>query len=95
MNILAITIDKYGRVLIPKEVRERLGLKPNMTLDLIVRGDEIVLRSRDMDLERRVDELSEYLARETPEAFINKPREGDSKWLSRGYCLRKLGLLRE
>lgn len=92
---MAIIIDRYGRVLIPKKVRERLGLKPNMALELMVKGDEIVLRPRNLELERRVDELSEYLAREAPEAFISKSEEGDSKWLSRRYCLKKLGLSRE
>ena len=92
---MPIAVDKYGRVLIPREVREKLGLKPNMTLDLLVRGNEIVLRPRNLDLEGKINELSEYLMREAPKAFVNKPREGDSKWLSRSYCLRKLGLSRE
>ncbi|MEM2123099.1 MAG: AbrB/MazE/SpoVT family DNA-binding domain-containing protein [Candidatus Bathyarchaeia archaeon] len=92
---MAVVIDRYGRVLIPKEVRERLGLEPNTALELIVKGGEIVLRPRSMDLEGRIDELSEYLMREVPEAFVNEPRGGDSKWFSRSYCLRKLGLSKE
>ncbi|MEM3078496.1 MAG: AbrB/MazE/SpoVT family DNA-binding domain-containing protein [Nitrososphaerales archaeon] len=92
---MAIVIDKYGRVLIPKEIRGRLGLKPNMALELIVKGNEVILRPRSLDLERRVEELSEYLAHEAPEAFVNELREGDSKWLSKKYCLKKLGLLKE
>jgi transcriptional pleiotropic regulator of transition state genes len=92
---LAIIIDRYGRVLIPKEVRERLGLEPSTVLDLIVRGEEIVLRPRNPSLERKVDELSEYLTREAPEAFVSKPEGGDSKWFSRRYCLKKLGLSKE
>ncbi|MBS7646132.1 MAG: AbrB/MazE/SpoVT family DNA-binding domain-containing protein [Candidatus Bathyarchaeia archaeon] len=92
---MAVVIDRYGRVLIPKEVRGRLGLKPNTALELIVKGGEIVLRPRSLDLEGRIDELSEYLMREAPEAFVNEPCGGDSKWLSRSYCLRKLGLSKE
>jgi len=95
VNYLVAIIDKYGRVLIPKEVREKLGLRPNTALDVIVKGDDIILRPRNLDLEKRISELSEYLAYEAPEAFVNEPREGDSKWLSRRYCLKKLGLLRE
>lgn len=94
MKLLAITIDKYGRVLIPKEIRDRLGLVPDTTLDLFVRGDELVLRPRNLDLERRVEELAEFLSRETPKAFVNPPTGGDSKWLSRDHCLRKIGLSR-
>jgi len=92
---LPVTIDKYGRVLIPKEVREKMGLKPGTTLDLIVRNNEIVLRPRDINLEKRVKELAKFLDQETPKAFTSPIYEGDSKWLSREYCLRKLGLSRE
>jgi len=92
---LAVTIDKYGRVLIPKEVRNRMGLKPGTTLDIAVRGDEIVLKPRDVDLEKRIEELEEFLEREAPKAFVNPSYRDDSKWFSRDYCLRKLGLSRE
>ena len=95
VNMLAVVIDKYGRILIPKDVRERLGLRPGTTLELLVKGNEIVLRPFYVDLERRVKEVAEYLAREAPKAFVNVPRRGDSKWLSREYCLRKLGLSKE
>ena len=92
---MAITIDKYGRVLIPKEIREKMGLRPGATLHITVRGDEIVLKPRSIELERRVKELKEFLERETPKAFMNPPNRGDSKWFSEDYCLRKLGLSRE
>lgn len=42
-----ITVDKYGRIVIPKRVRDKMGLKPGATLDLTVRGNEIVLKPRD------------------------------------------------
>jgi len=87
--LVTVTIDKYGRVLIPKEVRKKLELSPNTTLDLIVRGDEIVLRVRDLNLEKKIKELSKYLAYEEPEAFINKSCESDSKWFSKRYCFKK------
>ncbi|MGQ9642160.1 MAG: AbrB/MazE/SpoVT family DNA-binding domain-containing protein [Candidatus Bathycorpusculaceae bacterium] len=41
-----VTIDRYGRVLILKEIRERLGLSPNMTLDLAVKGDGLCSASQ-------------------------------------------------
>ncbi len=41
-----ITIDGAGRLVLPKAVREELGLCPGDTLDLAVKGDEVTLRPR-------------------------------------------------
>lgn len=85
-------VDKYGRVLIPKEVRGKLGLKSGEKLELKVKGPEIVLRIRDPDLEKKVKELADFVEREAPEPFVSEISKGDSKWLSKKYSLRKLGL---
>lgn len=85
-------MDAYGRVLVPKGVREKLGLKPGTSLQIIVKGSELVLKIKDVKLEKRVEELAEYLEREAPKPFVSETRKGDSKWLSREYSLRKLGL---
>lgn len=42
MNAL---IDKSGRIVVPKRLRELLGLKPNTELDLVERADGVLLRS--------------------------------------------------
>jgi AbrB family looped-hinge helix DNA binding protein len=43
-----LTIDKFGRVVIPKKIRERLGLKPGTTLRLDIErqpdGEQLSLR---------------------------------------------------
>lgn len=38
------TIDERGRVVIPKELRERLGLRPEQKIILELRGDELLLK---------------------------------------------------
>jgi len=38
------SIDERGRVVIPKQLRENLGLKPNQRLIVETRGKEIVLK---------------------------------------------------
>jgi len=92
---MATALDRYGRVVIPKEIRSKLGLRAGVILEVVASGDEITLKPRDADLEKRVRELSDYLSREAPKPFGTVLRKGDSKWLSRDYCLKKLGLLRE
>lgn len=41
---MMVTIDRAGRVVIPKEVRERFDLSANTELELTVQGDELLLR---------------------------------------------------
>lgn len=38
------TIDKFGRILIPKEIRSDLALMPGSALEIEEREDEITLR---------------------------------------------------
>jgi AbrB family looped-hinge helix DNA binding protein len=41
-----VTLDRAGRVVIPKDLRDELRLSPGDTLDLTVKGDEVTLRPR-------------------------------------------------
>lgn len=85
-------IDRYGRILIPKHVRERLGLEDRTRIEITIRGQEVVLRPKHSDLEEDIQRLEAFLREEAPKAFVNEPTEEDSKWLSMEYCLRKIGL---
>ena len=40
---MMVTMDRAGRVVIPKDVRERLGLQPDTEYELTIEGDEIRL----------------------------------------------------
>lgn len=46
-------MGKRGVIVVPEIVRERLGLKEGMVLELEVKGDELVLRARDLWAELR------------------------------------------
>ncbi len=37
-------VDKVGRVVIPKEVRDTFGIKENDPLEIFIKGDTIILR---------------------------------------------------
>ena len=41
-----VTIDRAGRVVLPKSLRDQMHLSPGDTLDLTVKGDEVTLRPR-------------------------------------------------
>ena len=37
------TLDKFGRVLIPKKLRKHLGLTPDSSINIIEDGDRIII----------------------------------------------------
>lgn len=39
------TIDRFGRVIVPKTIRDRLGWKPGSQIEIEERGDETVLKT--------------------------------------------------
>ncbi len=88
---MKVKVDRYGRIVLPKEVRERLGIHENTELILDVKDDEIVIRVQREDLEKRVDKLIEFLRNNAPKAFVSDIEE-DEKWITRKYGLEKIGL---
>ena len=44
MNGMDVKIDKSGRIVVPKPLRDRLGLKPDMELEVQERADGLFLR---------------------------------------------------
>ena len=75
-----VRVGKRGVVVIPKEVREKLGITEGMFLELEIRGDEVVLKARDLwsELRRRGKGLKVDL--EEAEREIT---EDDEAWLKR------------
>jgi AbrB family looped-hinge helix DNA binding protein len=41
-----VTLDRAGRIVLPKTLRDEMHLSPGDTLDLTVKGDEVTLRPR-------------------------------------------------
>jgi AbrB family looped-hinge helix DNA binding protein len=41
-----VTLDRAGRIVLPKSLRDELRLTPGDTLDVRVEGDEVTLRPR-------------------------------------------------
>jgi AbrB family looped-hinge helix DNA binding protein len=41
---MTVTIDKLGRIVVPKEIRQQLGLLPNTELEIVVHPNGLLLR---------------------------------------------------
>ena len=41
-----VTIDRVGRVVLPKKLRDELHLSPGDILDVTLQGDQVTLRPR-------------------------------------------------
>lgn len=48
MVTMLVTIDRAGRVVIPKEIRDRLTLAADTALEITVEGDRVVLAPKRM-----------------------------------------------
>ena len=75
-----IRVGKRGVIVLPKDIRERLGIEEGMTLELSVKGDALVLRVCDLwsELRERGKKLKVDL--EKAEREIDKDEE---LWLER------------
>jgi len=38
------TVDRFGRVAVPKEIRDRLGLRPGVELEIDEKENEVILK---------------------------------------------------
>ncbi len=38
------TLDRFGRVVVPKDIRDRLGLRPGTEIEIDEKGNEVVLK---------------------------------------------------
>ena len=53
--LVKIRVGKRGVIVIPKDIREKMGLEEGSILDLQVEGDKIILKAKDLwsELRRR------------------------------------------
>ncbi len=84
-------IDKFGRILIPKEIRRSLGIKEETELEIEVKDEKILITVKDYDLEKKVEDLMNYLKNSAPKPFVSDEEVGE-KWYSAEFSMRKIGL---
>ena len=44
LNNMTVTIDKAGRIVVPKDLRQRLALRPNTELEIVEQPNGVLLR---------------------------------------------------
>ncbi|MGB9718778.1 MAG: AbrB/MazE/SpoVT family DNA-binding domain-containing protein [Thermoproteota archaeon] len=86
-----LNMDKQGRIVLPARIRRALGMVEGGKLAVRLDGSRIILEPIPEDLEKSVEEWSNFVRSMKIEAFTEKPEES-WKWISREYAERKLGL---
>ena len=50
------TLDRFGRVVVPKDIRAKLGLKPGAEIEIDEHGNEIVLKPVEHETPLKLEE---------------------------------------
>ncbi len=50
------TLDRFGRVVVPKDIRDRLGLKPGAEIEIGEHGNEVVLKPVEHETPLKLEE---------------------------------------
>ena len=92
--IYASKIDKQGRIVIPKELREKLGMEPETSLKIHLMGRQLVIEVYNPNLHKNVKKWEQKLKNMIIEPFkIDQSNEtSEAKWFSKQYARQKLGL---
>jgi AbrB family looped-hinge helix DNA binding protein len=89
-----VPIDKAGRLVLPKEVRDELAIQPGDVLKVSIQGDEVTLRPNKerSGFVRKGRALvfssggSDLLTNETVDSLLSAHRESVTNDLSRGLA---------
>ncbi len=94
--ILAKTtkIDKQGRILIPKNYREKLGLSEETSVNIHLVDRRLIIEVFNPNLHEAVNQWKENLVKRNIKAFTipKSAVSSDPKWFSEEYARQKLGL---
>ena len=86
-----VGVDKQGRLVLPANLRETLGIKDGGQISIRLDGARLVLEPIPEDLEEAVREWAQQVRGRAGEALAEEAPES-WKWMSREYARKKLGL---
>lgn len=92
-----VPIDKAGRLVLPKEIREELAIHPGDVLKVSIQGNEVTLRpnKEPSGFVRKGHALvfssggSDLLANETVNSLLSTHRESATNDISQGLARKK------
>ena len=89
-----IRVDKQGRILIPKEMRQKMGIEKDSEVKAQIIGKKLILEPTNENLEKIIQEWESKLISFEIKAFNIPERDGNNhvKWFSEEYVHKKLGL---
>jgi len=87
----SVTVDRQGRLVLPSNIREVLGLKEGGNVSIRLNGSRLILEPMSKDLEEKVQEWVNIALDLKAEALTEVSKES-WKWMSIEYAKRKLGL---
>ncbi len=87
-----LKIDPQGRLLIPVEVRRKIGLQPESEVKLTLVGNQLVIFPINLDLEEQVRSWRTDL--EGMRVSVGKVTfpDRDEQWMDEDYARRKMGI---
>ena len=85
-----IKIDKQGRMVLPKDVREALGIRGEAEVVCRAVGNRVILEKFSIEsIEKAFAELEEV----APSLELDTVKvEGEDKYIDSEYALRKIGI---
>ena len=81
MSVAHVRVGKRGVIVIPKSIREKLGIREGSVLEMEVVDDKIILKTRDLWSELR--ERGKRLRRVNLDEIRKEITEDEELWLKR------------
>ena len=81
MSVAHVRVGKRGVIVIPKPIREKLGIREGSVLEMEVVDDKIILKTRDLWSELR--ERGKRLRRVNLDEIRKEITEDEELWLKR------------
>lgn len=81
MSVTHVRVGKRGVIVIPKPIREKLGIREGSVLEIEVVDDKIILKTRDLWSELR--ERGKRLRRVNLDEIRKEITEDEELWLKR------------
>ena len=89
-----IKMDKQGRLVIPAEIRKKMSLTENTSLEVEIIGNQLIIRKIARESEENISRWQKNLLSQNypiNESDVVDETESE-KWISEDYAWKKLGL---